>query len=151
MTTIAYRDGIIACDSLVTAGGVRVGAVDKIVRSGPLLAGAAGSLGPCQKFLRWVRSGEDLMEDFEDFDEGSEGFVVFADGSIASFDDDGRCDYRAPYIAIGSGASFALGAMAHGASAEEAVRAASEHDTLTGLPIQTLAATTPTKTRKGSR
>jgi ATP-dependent protease HslVU (ClpYQ) peptidase subunit len=44
----------------------------------------------------------------------------------------------ADYAAIGSGGMFAMGAMAHGATAEEAVAAAALHDKNTGGNIQSL-------------
>ena len=45
---------------------------------------------------------------------------------------------RGPYFAMGSGRDFALGAMAAGASAEEAVRAAIAHDVYSGGEVVTL-------------
>ncbi|MER9390093.1 hypothetical protein [Mesorhizobium sp. M0435] len=44
---------------------------------------------------------------------------------------------EAPFFAIGSGTEFALGPLHAGRTAEEAVRIASEYDSLTGGPIHT--------------
>jgi 20S proteasome alpha/beta subunit len=41
-----------------------------------------------------------------------------------------------PYYAIGSGSPFALGALAQGASAKEAVEAAAKSDPFTGMGVK---------------
>ena len=62
------------------------------------------------------------------------GAVLTAEGSIFTFE-----DYRkwiaidSPYYAIGSGAEFALGALAMGASVKEAIKVASNNDSHTGM------------------
>lgn len=57
-----------------------------------------------------------------------------------------RC--HAKYYAIGSGSDFALGAMAHGATAYEAVIAAIAHDVNSGIPIIEMEWKPPKKTRR---
>ncbi len=42
----------------------------------------------------------------------------------------------AEYAALGNGAPYALGAMAHGASAVQAVRAGMKHDAMSGGRVQ---------------
>ena len=56
MTTIAYRDGILAADSLVTLGSTKVhGSYQKIRRIGEYLVGTAGSVADCQAFVVWLK------------------------------------------------------------------------------------------------
>lgn len=67
------------------------------------------------------------------------GLILTEKGDIFAFDDYGmwlRMDQ--PYAAIGSGAAFALGAMANGATPKEAVRIAMKHDAFTGMGVKSL-------------
>jgi 20S proteasome alpha/beta subunit len=134
MTTIAYRDGVIAADTGMTVGGSRLGRIVKIARNeSGALAGAAGSAGYNAKFLDWFRGGAvgdppEARETERSFDRG----VVFhADGVIDIYEPTGVFHATAPYFAFGSGRPEALGALFMGATAEQAVRAAIEHDEAT--------------------
>lgn len=51
MTTIAYRDGVLAVDSRSSSGSRFCGAVVKAVKRGPFLAAATGNGILCQAFL----------------------------------------------------------------------------------------------------
>lgn len=140
MTTIAYRDGVLAADSLITENGSRWGAATKIVREGRILAGASGSTALCQRFLAWVsggRSGE--CPAMKDGDEKATG-VVFPGGRIVvEYDTNARpIRLSAPFYASGSGREFAVGAMATGADAESAVRIAAKYDLFTNGRIHVL-------------
>lgn len=65
--------------------------------------------------------------------------VLFPGGDqIIRFNHDGPSEMRAPFYADGSGWEIALGAMAAGATAEEAVHIASRYDTKTGGSVTTL-------------
>jgi hypothetical protein len=133
MTTIAYRDGVLAADTgVATEGGSRVGSMVKIVR-GPTgnLGGASGTAGYSEAFKRWVLGGEqepppEPKSEERYFDKGA---VFHADGKIDIHEPGGRFIVAAPYYAFGSGSPEALGAMFAGADAETAVRAAIAHDT----------------------
>lgn len=59
-------------------------------------------------------------------------------GQVYELDNGYLVPIHADYTAIGSGALLALGAMAHGASAKEAVEAAAIHDKNTGGPVTCL-------------
>lgn len=61
--------------------------------------------------------------------------IVDKQGQAFEFDNGYLVPVHADYTAIGSGAMLALGAMAHGADAEEAVMAAAIHDKNTGGPV----------------
>lgn len=139
MTTIAYRDGILAADTLITAGNIRCGTETKIKARGPLLYGSCGSCGLTDKVEAWIRAG--MIGDRPHLKAGEATgsvFVFMPDDKIVWMHEDGDTVLTAPYWAAGSGEKFALGAMAHGASAEEAVRAAIVHDTGSGGSVTVL-------------
>lgn len=133
MTTIAYKDGILAGDTLSTCNGLRDDYGTKIWRVGRVLVGAAGSRGECLRFREWVAGGlvgsPPLTE--------TNGIVV-SPASVVCWSEKGCWPVSAPFYAIGTGYELALGAMAHGASADEAVRIAAQFDTRTGGEVTAL-------------
>jgi ATP-dependent HslUV protease subunit HslV len=142
MTTIVYRDGELAADTGMTAGGSMVGHVTKIGRNAKGdLAGAAGDASYNFAFIAWFVVGEqgsapEAKEDDKAFDRG----VIFRrDGRIEVFEPRGRFECSAPYYALGSGRPEALGALFMGATAEQAVRAAMAHDANTFGDVDVLA------------
>jgi len=136
MTVIAYRDGIIAGDSLVTSRGTRVGSTVKVRKAGSVLAAGAGQMSKVQGFLDWFSAG--AKENPPAMGEEAEGILV-CDGKILTWQDDWDM-LNADFYAIGSGAQIALGAMAQGASAALACRIACDLDTGCGGPITVLSA-----------
>ena len=90
---------------------------------------------------KWVLDGcnasavpEDLLNNTSEFS----ALIVDRDSRIAyEFDDGYLVPIYADYTAIGSGTMLALGALAAGSTAEEAVEAASLHDKNTGGPVTT--------------
>lgn len=137
MTTIAYRNGVMAADSLTTSNGARDGIVRKIDCVHGVLIGAAGSLAACQAFRAWVIAGMQGPDPFRNDDVGN-GLLVAPDGTLVVFSVTGPATMQTPFYALGSGYQFAMGAMAYGATAEEAVRVARQFDTQTGGEIITL-------------
>lgn len=68
---------------------------------------------------------------------GCAGLVLTQSGDIFLFDHYAKwLRVDQPYMAIGSGQSYALGAMAAGKSPREAIRIASKHDSYTGMGIK---------------
>lgn len=138
MTTIAYRDGVLAADSLVTLGDTKVhGRYHKIVRIGGHLIGTAGSVAACQNFLDWLREGdEDSVPPKGEY----KALVVNPKGKVREFEGGSLLPVPrgAKFYSIGSGAPYALAAMYAGATATEAVKIAAKIDTSTGLPVKTL-------------
>lgn len=117
----------------------------KIVRRGPVMAAASGTAAMCQAFRDWFVSGmigDPPQAQHALNSEWSYWVVLFHDETILCWQAAGWvrifAPYFAPYFATGSGADFATGAMAHGATAEEAVRAAIMHDTNSGGEITVL-------------
>lgn len=134
MTTIAYRDGVLAADTGAVCGASRMGRVEKIIRGpGGILAGACGLATYSAAFKAWVVSGciGNPPVATQDADNCDRGFVVSADGVVTIYEEGGSWELSAPYFAVGSGRPEALGAMFAGADAETAVRAAMEHDAYT--------------------
>jgi len=132
MTTITYRDGRIAGDSQVSSGSVFDCTITKVAQNerGDL-AGASGCIVFSQAFLAWFSGGE--KGETPKCPEDGEAFIVRGSeaGRIECWDSRGYCCVFAPYYAIGSGKRVALGAMAFGASAAQAVECAAKHDIYT--------------------
>ncbi len=129
MTTVAYKNGIIAADTLGSRGNYNHSRCVKIAKRGPLLAGGSGSSAYLQTFFAWFRNGcvgpAPAMSCPKEDDVWAEGFVVLPNDQIGIF---GAYQWAinpyAGFYASGSGAPLALGAMGAGATAEEAVRVA---------------------------
>ena len=138
MTTIAYRDGVLASDSLVTLGDTKShGTYIKIKRIGNLLVGAAGGVADSEQFLQWLK-----------YDDGEtpppkgqySALVIDPRGRVREIENGSVLPVPrgAKFHAIGSGGPFALAAMYAGASAVEAVKIATKIDINSGLPVRKL-------------
>jgi hypothetical protein len=136
MTTIAYKDGILAVDSAVTCDGRYEGSCKKWLQVDGAVAGVTGQAMVLGR-LKIAVDGEG----FPDFDflllHDSELMLVSSAG-IFCVTKVGFLKIEAPFAAIGSGAGIAYGAMAAGASAEEAVKIACEYDCATRGPVAAL-------------
>lgn len=66
------------------------------------------------------------------------GLIFTPDGKALSFEPSGTTWYNVEYAAEGSGSTIALGALAHGATAVEAVTAAIKHDCYSQGPLTIL-------------
>lgn len=144
MTTIAYRDGVLAADTQITCGSTIDGWTQKAFRKGQLLFATTGCSGRGDAFLAWVRSGmkgdaPEMKGEKED-DEEANGFLFPGGDRVVWRYRNVWASHRAPFFAYGSGADIAIGAMLAGATAEEAVRCAAERDTATGGEITVLRA-----------
>lgn len=139
MTTIAYRDGEIAGDTLACWGTNRDGYITKIAKRGPVLAGVSGALFAAQAFLDWFARG--MVGDppkMPDGDATTFGLIITPDDHVLVWGPRGWERTRNPTVSMGSGGEFASGAMAMGATAAEAVRVAMQFDTKTGGEITVL-------------
>jgi ATP-dependent HslUV protease subunit HslV len=139
MTVIAYRDGLLAADSLATAGHLITGRVQKIWRfeDGRLLGGA-GCAGDLRSFVAWALGGCEGHWECRDKENGFSALVVAANGEVAIYDAEGR-EYvvQAEFYARGAGAELAIGAMAMGARADQAVEVACRFSVWCEGPVQT--------------
>ena len=138
MTTIAYKDGVIAYDSRMT--------------SGPHILTDEYDKHTEYKGIHFFVAGECEHKEmlFEHFVNKAHGDKPPFDLKLIAFAWDGKdlwqCGfteaffaYRVDYghDAAGSGDNFAIAAMDMGATAEEAVRVAAKRDTGTGGTIRT--------------
>lgn len=147
MTTIAYKDGVLAADSKVTSDSVYAGTAIKLVKSKRYLLAACGNLNCVHEFLRWGKRGfkeeerHQLADEMKKTDVDFTGVSVDPNGMLYEYD---GTTLPAPVrlvkgmYAIGSGSEFALGAMAAGCSAREAIKIASLFDVNTGGKIREL-------------
>ncbi|BAJ09099.1 peptidase HslV family [Pseudomonas phage KPP10] len=136
MTTIAYKDGIIATDGRITQGGVITDEdAEKRLEVDGIVFWLSGAV--CDwKVLAEAYVNGDGMEDQE---LKVSGLVLDADGLHFISWDGGiyseKVNLERPRAA-GSGTQFALGAMMAGASAEEAVEAAKALDIYSGGTVR---------------
>lgn len=129
MTTIAFRDGVMAADTQISGEGLRQGHLVKVGRNreGHLI-GACGPASYITRLLNWFQQENGQFEKKD----GDGEAIIARPQHVEFLDIHGTHILEADYFATGSGFQLALGAMAHGASAEDAVRAAMKHDSSTG-------------------
>lgn len=133
MTTIAYRDGVMAADSGSWAGDASHGWADKLARAEDgTLYGIAGDAAEAEGFLSWVRGGRngEPPKPTYDADKKNSSFIVLVarpGDRIGLISGGGEERYDAPYYAVGAGAPAAFGALFMGATAAQAIDAAKEH------------------------
>lgn len=144
MTTIVYRDGVLAADTRGYAGySAPIGTKQK-VRAIPdarcLVGVSSNAPGVPEAVMDWFefRSEDDPLR----LPDGTKFtlLAVYDDGTARYAYDSLRLTspIEAPYFAIGSGTEYALGALAAGASAEEAVAIACGLDVWSALPVFSL-------------
>lgn len=150
MTTIAYKQGLMACDSCWTLDDTQVTSLSKITRlsSGALLGQAGDNDARDMEFfldkiklLRNIPTRRALIELKLDF----HGLWVLPAGNIvrvscredplAYHDEVGFTPISRKIAACGSGSDLAMGAMQVGATAREAVAVAAEFDINTRGPF----------------
>jgi len=149
MTTIVYRDGVMAADTMGSWSGDVGYGIPKLAKTERFLLGFAGCLAFSHPMHDWIAGKGDLpLHEFykepPTFDAGDSGVTVLVapvDGStLWYFCDDGNGAplFGKDFDSIGSGARFAIGAMYAGACAESAVRAAIALDESTGGDVVSL-------------
>lgn len=150
MTTIAYRDGVLAADSRLTystaGGGSRKHSCTKLYRKTisekrrtfDVIIATAGESSPALVFMDWYGSGQPIPDILRDLGGDFSCLILRPDGL---FEADVYCrpdKILEPFYAIGSGAKEALTAMHCGKSAIEAVRKAALVDPYTGGRITSM-------------
>ncbi len=141
MTTIAYREGILAADSLATddACGLHVCKLIRLPRGD--MAGGAGDLNEVILALAWLASGAK-----GEAPAIASASILFTKAGVPYLAAGGWPGIALKgHAAIGSGAQGALVAMRLGESAEGAVRAVMGIDHCTGGEIDVLAYVKPRK------
>lgn len=139
MTTVAYRDGVMAADTAATwdmGGNYRTRSV-KIYRSRGCLIGICGDYYAAQMFVDWFEENEEGENRPASSEAGDFlAMVAYPNGRLYTV----NCFYTlveedSNFFAIGSGAAYALSAMELGLSAPAAVEHAAKFDIYTGGEI----------------
>ena len=133
MTTIAYKDGIIAADTQVTDGAFICGRVSKIERlEDGRIAASSGNIFYGQQFIDWLNGKIEKPV----FDQDFNAIVISQNGSAVEYEKS-LVPVKAtmPWTA-GTGGKFAFAIMHNGGTAEEAVKVACELDIYSSAPIE---------------
>lgn len=134
MTTIAYKDGVLACDKQATNNGTRLRAAVKLQVRRNYAYAISGHLAAGLAAVDCIERGES--------NERPEGKYVVLQmdlqtGKAWEWEDTGNpMPVEDRLWVTGSGGDIALGAMAYGATPEEAVKIAAAWDTDTGFGVQ---------------
>lgn len=147
MTTIAFKDGIIAADSQITQDDQicnyeyqKIHIVTKVINdvTVDIPVAMAGTLVDFPVFINWFKSKEDPLElpDEEDMPTLDEftGLFYYQD-EFYEIDQTLIPLKVGTHGALGSGSTYALGAMGAGVSAPEAVLVSKELDCKTGKSV----------------
>jgi hypothetical protein len=133
MTTICANRKSMCADKMISGGATF--SSSKLFRIGSSIYGGAGDYEPILIFLRW-RADAQQIPDFKPEDNfnilelNQHGLYCWGARLVPMHIED-------EFYAIGSGSGFALGALAHGATLQAAVRTASRWDECTGTEVQT--------------
>jgi len=138
MTTIAYKNGTLAADSLLTQGTTRVGNFNKIeqLADGSYI-GMAGSVEVFEEVIAWLNDRTLPKPTFEE-DDTFTAIIVNPNKSVRELSNSLRFFKVAGDWAAGSGSLIALTAMHLGKTARQAVEVAIELDVGTGGKVNSI-------------
>lgn len=141
MTTVVYRDGIMAADTSTVAGDwllpEKVTKIIKLVDG--RLVGFSGNFNMLAGFLEWLCCPAEHLRPRPDFKDEASAIVVSACGKrVLKFQQAGHHQCNGPFVVLGSGLPSALGALHAGVDAREAVRIAALVDPWTGGEIESI-------------
>jgi hypothetical protein len=158
LTTIAYRDGVLAADSLADGGsGKQV--CQKLHRKQitegrktfDVVIGICGEVFAALTFVDWYGTGKPIPDTLLNIHSDFNCLILRPDG-LYEVDNHCRTDkILDDMFAIGTGAHAARAAMLCGKSAVEAVRVAARIDKNTGGRIYFEALEAPTRGKKSKR
>lgn len=138
MTTIAYKDGVIAYDSQITRGDViTYEDYEKCIEQAGVKFFCCGTVSDYQRLVDAYFGAK------PDGNIDATALVLDGDSLMMVAVDDTTGLWKSPVMrdrpyAIGSGTPYAFAAMDMGASAEKAVEMAARRDTSTGGKVRTL-------------
>lgn len=150
MTTIAYRDGIMAAEGKMTLGDMVIKLdTEKVFWVNNHLVGVCGRARAINTFVSWLQKQTDyhivnsevgdlvdLIPPVLEDDEGYTSLVVTPSRQVLMYEGNTPIDMGVDVpMSVGSGSCFALAAMKAGNSAEEAVKVACELDVYSGGEI----------------
>ena len=139
VTTIVYRDGIMCGDTAVFDRGTYCGRAKKVFRAPDgSIGGAAGALSVVARFGQWVEGGAEGIPPSIPPSDDSECLLVRPDGRVWWIGPDCEpTELIGDYFAAGSGFKIAMGALAMGATAQQALEICADFDNSTRRPINT--------------
>jgi hypothetical protein len=147
MTTCAYDGKTLAVDSMANTGGLRRW-TDKLIhidRNRFVITGAGDSFRVrlLARWTEWMLNEHFCVDslcpwpDFPGDKDAPNGLMVeISTGKCWNLDGSLWLPVTEPYFAIGSGRDYAIGAMAHGASAIEAITISCKHDSYSGGEVR---------------
>lgn len=135
MTVIAWDGKTLAADRQSTCGEIRLIKTKLRRLDNGLVAATAGDSDSGLVLLEWLENGSD-PDKWPAFQNTADWviLIVWKNGKVYAYNQ--RCVpmlVEDPYMAWGSGSAFALGALAMGATAAQAVEAANKHCTSCGF------------------
>lgn len=157
MTVIAYKNGVIACDTgAFSIEGVKVGTCEKIFRSADdtFFAAGSGDAVYLDNFFDWLRdcqrrigtraeSVNKSLFDYIDWDDAplpndrqTDIVVIHKDGRVRAFDPEGYDTVIATTYAMGVNWQFTLGLLTAGHTPAEAVGYMCTHGQPATFPIE---------------
>lgn len=145
---VAYDGTYLAADRQVTRGGQR-GLITKLTRlnTGEVLSWT-GHLQNCIGMQHWYCAGAKPNEwdKYRVDPEAAAELVILSEDGLWTFTA-GPYPVKVedPFFAVGSGSEYALGALAMGATAEQAVEIASRFDNCCGLGVDVMRFEKPKK------
>jgi len=141
MTTIAWDGKHLAADRQVTWHNQKLGETTKAVKrkkDGALCA-TSGSTPMGEAFKKWFLAGEKGKPPLMKIDgEIVSAVIIYPGPTLVHHSDVGRCVVETDLFAMGSGEDYALGAMAAGKTAAEAVVIASRFNVNTNSNVDVL-------------
>ena len=137
MTCIAVRNRVMAADTQMTIGDEKLRVKKLRVLEDGSIFGSAGDASAIDKLEEWVKAGAPKNKRPRINKElAIECLVLKPDGTIWFIGTDLVFEQlAAEFMAIGTGGAYALGAMARGATAVQAVKIAARFDVNTSEPI----------------
>jgi hypothetical protein len=138
MSVIAWDGKTLAADRQATRGGTMTTSV-KIFKVDDRLFGLIGPHASSVRLYNWLLSGMNPVSFPKDLETDSDipiVYVVYKSGHVVKFEDSPYpIIIKDEFWADGSGGDLALGAMAMGATAEEAIGVASKYNIYCGCGI----------------
>jgi hypothetical protein len=112
----------------------------KLIQRGDVVYSICGYFAVFDAWIKWYEEGKDPANTpVCKFPNSETAFIVFKDGKCFTYSSElPYADDAFPGEAFGSGRKYAMGAMAMGASAKEAVEIAIKLDPGSGGPVQVI-------------
>lgn len=150
MTTIAIKDGVMACDSLVTLGHTKsMLQYEKIMLHEDVYYGFAGACHSIDVVRLYITGEIEIGDIPESYNVTYLSMPKTGKAQQHHINKSCRTSFiLPPYYALGSGSEFALVAMSCGKSAVEAVKEAIKWDCISGGKVKSYSFNKPRATKK---